>query len=196
MSRAGTFQFRMVTVGAAACLTFLTAACSGSTSTAVRDASVTSVSPVSPATDLPTDLNLTSSPAPTVFPTDIVTATASADPLSKSIIPTNFPFPDGSTHVISNSKPTDATMSLKGVTPAAAADFYRKALPGIGYKLFQQSTSDGRTKVTFSGHSQSVEILAGGTTSPNLIVIVFTQCSTAVQGAAIPTRRSDRVACQ
>ncbi|WP_322777914.1 hypothetical protein [Frankia sp. Cas4] len=195
MSRAGTFQFRMVAVGAAVCFTFLTAACSGSTSTAVRNASVTTAPPAPPATNLPTDLNLTSSPTPTVFPTDSATATASADPLSKSIIPANFPFPDGSTHTLSNSKPTNASISLKGVTPAAAADFYRKALPGIGYKLFQQSASGGRIKVTFSGHSQSVEILAGGTATPDLIVIVFTQCSTAVQGAGIPTRRSDRVAC-
>ncbi|WP_239335014.1 hypothetical protein [Frankia sp. CiP3] len=199
MSRAGTFQGHMVTVGTAVCLVLLTGACggSGSTPAVVRDAAVTAAPPSPPATDLPTDLTLASSSPPAVQTQSAQpTATASADPLSTSIVPGNFPFPDGSTHTLTNSKPTDASISLKGVTPAAAADFYRKALPGVGYKLFQQSASDGRTKVTFTGHNQSVEILAGGTTSPNLIVLVFTQCSTAVQGGAIPTRRSDRVACQ
>jgi hypothetical protein len=193
------FQLRMVTVGAVGCLAFLTGACGGSSTPAVaRDASVTLAPPGPPATDLPTDLMLTSSPSavPTGGAQPAGTATASASPSSKSIIPANFPFPDGSTHTVSTDKPTDASMTVRGVTPAAAVAFYQKALPGVGYKLFQQSTSDGRNKVTFSGHSQSIEILAGGTRTPDLILIVFTQCTSGVQGSSLPTRRSDRVACQ
>ncbi|WP_232295154.1 hypothetical protein [Parafrankia sp. EUN1f] len=96
---------------------------------------------------------------------------------------------------VSEAKATDATIKLEGIAPAAAVAYYRAGLPGAGYKFFQEAGSEGRTKVTFTGRSQSVQVLAGGTRTPDLVLVIFTQCTSTVSGGDIEGRRSDRVAC-
>ncbi|ONH60188.1 hypothetical protein CcI49_12400 [Frankia sp. CcI49] len=116
-------------------------------------------------------------------------------PLAGTIVPADFPIPPGATVTVSEAKATDATIRLEGIAPAAAVAYYRAALPGAGYKFFQEAGSEGRTKVTFTGRSQSVQVLAGGTRTPDLVLVIFTQCTSAVSGGDIEGRRSDRVAC-
>lgn len=180
-------------------LALLLTACGGGGAddgSATAGASSASEVPHTWATNVPDNLtggSATPNPAVTVAAA-APTASASADPRT-GIIPADFPFPPGATVTVSDSKPTDATLDLAGVTPAATLAFYRQALPGAGYKFFQEGGSDGRTKLTFTGRSQSVEILAGGTRTPELVLVIFTQCTSAVEGGSVDSRRSDRVAC-
>ncbi|MBE3205579.1 hypothetical protein IHE48_32375 [Frankia sp. CH37] len=120
---------------------------------------------------------------------------AGTGPLAGTIVPADFPIPPGATVTVSEAKATDATIRLERIAPAAAVAYYRAALPGAGYKFFQEAGSEGRTKVTFTGRSQSVQVLAGGTRTPDLVLVIFTQCTSAVSGGDIEGRRSDRVAC-
>ncbi|WP_307874980.1 hypothetical protein [Frankia nepalensis] len=136
--------------------------------------------------NLHTDLDGTSAPAISGAPS----ASAGGESLTGTIVPANFPFPQGVTWDIADSKRTDATLKLTGVTPAAAVEYYRQALPTVGYRFFQESLEEGRTKVTFVGNHQSVLVLADAG-----VTLIFTQCTTAVQGEPVPERRSDRVAC-
>ncbi|WP_241835259.1 hypothetical protein [Pseudofrankia asymbiotica] len=137
--------------------------------------------------NLHTDLGV--SPMPATLAAS-VSASAGGESLDGTIIPENFPFPAGATWDLSSDKRTDATLVVRGVTPAAAVEYYRQAMPTAGYAFFQQSISQDRTKITYTGHSQSVEVVADTS-----VLIIFTQCTSAVQGEAVPSRRSDRVAC-
>ncbi|MEX5632465.1 hypothetical protein [Parafrankia sp. FMc2] len=130
-------------------------------------------------------------PAPAPAPTPV----AGAGPLANSIVPEHFPFPPGVTFTVSKNKPTDATLTLDGISPVAAVDYYRQTLPSAGYKFFQEAGSDGRTKITYTGNSQSVQLVVGGSRTPEMVLLIFVQCTTEVAGEEIAGRRSDRVAC-
>ncbi len=180
-------------------LALLVTACGGGGAddgAATASASSASEVPHTWATDVPDSLaGGSATPAPVVTVAAAApTASAPADPRT-GIIPADFPFPPGAEVTVSDNKPTDATLNLAKVTPAATLAFYQQALPGVGYKFFQQGGSDGRTKLTFTGRGQSVQILAGGTRTPDLVLVIFTQCTSAVDGGGVDSRRSDRVAC-
>ncbi len=174
-------QLRAVTAGAGVGLTLLLGACGGSTpssSAAVAPPTVAEAAASVPPVDLPTDLLVspgTALPPGTAAPqvTAGASATAGVEALKGTVVPAGFPFPKGATPTVSVSKPQRATISLSGVTPSAAVQFYRQALPAAGYKYLQQGGSDGRTKLTFEGKGQNIELLAGGSGSPDLVLLLF-----------------------
>jgi hypothetical protein len=187
-----------MTVGIGLGLMFMVAACGGAgDETSASSGEATSVAPTDPPSavrteplpdmfnNLHTDLGASGAPG-----TLAASASASAESLTGTIIPESFPFPEGTTWALSVNKRTDATVVLKGITPEGAVAYYRQALPTAGYTYFQQSVEPGRTKITYTGHNQSVLVVAD-----TGVLIIFTQCTSAVQGEAVPTRRSDRVAC-
>ncbi|WP_241831988.1 hypothetical protein [Parafrankia soli] len=165
-------------------LALLVTACGGGGTdddSATAGASSASEVPHTWATDVPDNLtggSATPAPAVTVAAA-APTASTSADPRT-GVIPADFPFPPGATVTVSDSKPTDATLNLAGVTPAATLAFYRQALPGAGYKFFQEGGSEPSAPARWRV-AASTAAAATGWRAPDAAVTAL--------GRSQPTRR-------
>lgn len=82
-----------------------------------------------------------------------------------------FPVPEGAQVIINDSCPRQIGVELGSVTPARAAAFYAKALPGAGYRITSNmegpDPSTGKSMAAFdvTGHGYSGTITAE--TDPN-----------------------------
>jgi hypothetical protein len=153
-----------VGVAAAAAAIVLVAACGESGDGGVAAPSVSATGSIGLPTSLPSGL-------PTSLPTGLPTGLLPS--ISGTNIPKDFPIPPGAKAEVRSVGGKDA-LSLTGVSADDALAFYRRALPGAGYKIVSDVGGGALPGgLGFTGHGVSGAVAGADSLGQSVVLVSF-----------------------